>query len=326
MRAYATDRRGPISSLSLRDLPKPAPGAGELLIKVRAAAPNPADLTVLSGKGAAPFLHDSRFPLVPGHDFSGVVEQLGAGVSNHAVGDEVFGFLPYSRRTHQGSFADYLTAHAGTLAKKPKGLSHEEAAGAATVALTALQSLRDKAHLQPGQSVLINGASGGVGSYAVQIAKLLGGKVSAIASGAREEAVRALGAEAFYDYKKTRLAARKGEPDALGEPFDVIFDAVSNSSFSACAPWLKPSGAYVTLLLSKDLLLGKLRSLLSSKGCHFVVVEPRPADLSQLASWFEEGKLKPVLERAYPLEELPAALERMKRGDVRGKLAITVAA
>ncbi len=326
MRAYATDRRGAISNLTLRELPKPSPAPHQLLIRVRAAALNPADLKILFSAAAANFLHHPAFPMLLGYDFSGVVAEVGAAATGHAVGDEVYGFLPYTRKNRSGTFAEFVCVDAAEVGPKPKSISHEEAAAAATAALTALQGLRDKGRLAPGQAVLINGASGGVGSYAVQMAKLLGGAVSALCSAGKADAVRALGADTVYDYKTTHLAARKGEPGALDGRFDIVFDVASNASFGACAHLLAPRGAYVTLLPSPSLFVGKAQALFSQRSCDFVVVLSLAANLAQVSRWFDEGKLKPVLERTYPFAELPAALERMKSGEVRGKLALTVAA
>jgi len=319
MNAYAIDGYGDLSTLRLRDLPRPSPGPRELLVKVRAAALNPADLKVASGKDGGRFLHAGRFPLTLGFDFSGTVEALGAGVSGRAVGDEVFGFLPYSRSNRSGSFADYLVCAASAVGCKPANLSHEEAAASATTGVTALQALRDKGRLSRGQSVLINGASGGVGTYAVQIAHALGATVVATASAAKAGSVTALGALRVYDYKKTRLAD-------IEERFDMVFDVIANASYGDCAKLLKPHGSFISLLPSSRVFLGMARALFSSHRCAFLMASPRSADFDQLARWMSEGKVKPSVDRACPLAELPAALERLRSGEVRGKLAVTVSA
>jgi NADPH:quinone reductase-like Zn-dependent oxidoreductase len=318
MRAFATDRFGELSELRLQNLPKPSPGPGELLVQVRASAVNPADLKVLSGRGPAKFLHAARFPLILGYDFSGTVEALGAGVRGRAVGDEVFGFLPYSRKNRSGAFAEYLCAAQDSVGRKPGAVSHEEAAASATAACTALQGFRDQARLAAGQAVLVNGASGGVGVYAVQIAKALGARAFATASAGKADLVKDLGAERVYDYKTTPLGQ-------IGERFEMFFDVASNSSFAAAARLLKPGGTYVTLVPSPALLASAARSLFTSKRCRFVIVQSRAADLEQLARWFDEGKLKAGVERSYPLAEVPLALQRLASGEARGKLAITVA-
>ena len=175
---------------------------------MRAAAVNPADLKVLAHRGGGSFLHASRFPLILGFDFSGVVAEVGAAAGPHAIGDEVFGFLPYARSTRGGSFGEYVAVGADTVGPRPRSISHEQAAAAATSAATALQALR-KGKLAAGQTVLINGASGGVGSYAVQIAKILGATVIATCSASKIDHVKALGATRVYDYKTRRWPRSK---------------------------------------------------------------------------------------------------------------------
>ena len=317
MRAYAIDRRGTISDLRVRDFPKPVPAANELLVSVRAAALNPADLKVLAGRDGGGFLHAANFPFVLGFDFSGVVESIGASATGFAAGDEVFGFLPYARSTRSGAYAEYLTVSADAVGKKPKGLSHEEAASSATAAVTALCALREKGRLAAGQTVLINGASGGVGSFAVQIARNLGANVLAIASAAKADAVKSLGASQVFVYKTTPISEIKSQ-------LELVVDVAANSSYGACLHLLKPGGAYVSLLPSPALFLGMARALFSSRRCSFVMVKPRASEFAEIARWFDAGTLKPMLDRAYPFNELPIALERLQRGDVRGKLALTI--
>ncbi len=317
MRAYAIERRGTIADLRVMELPRPVPAANELLVRVRAAALNPADLKVLAGRDGGGFLHATNFPFALGFDFSGVVESVGAAATGYVAGDEVFGFLPYARSTRGGSFAEYLAVAADSVGKKPKMLSHEEAASAATAAMTALCALREKGRLAAGQTVLINGASGGVGSYAVQIARNLGANVLAIASAAKADAVKSLGASQVYDYKATPISEIKTQ-------VEMVLDVASNSTFGACLHLLKPGGSYVSLLPSPAMFLGMARALFSSRRCAFVMVKPHASDFAEIARWFDEGKLKPMLERSYPFNELPIALERLQRGDVRGKLALTV--
>jgi NADPH:quinone reductase-like Zn-dependent oxidoreductase len=315
MRAYASDKFGTVGDLRIMDVPKPVPTATELLIEVRAAAVNPADLKVLEHRDGGSFLHASKFPLILGYDFSGVVVEAPGG--SHAVGDEVFGFLPYARGTKNGTYAEFVAVGATTVGKKPKAISHEAAAAAATSAATALQGLR-KGRIASGHAVLVNGASGGVGSYAVQIAKCLGATVTATCSAAKTAFVKAQGADKMIDYKTTPLGA-------LEERFDIVFDVASSSGFGTCAKLLKPGGGYVALLPSPSLFFGMARAVFSSKRCGFIVVKPVAADFEELAAWFAEGKLKPLVDASYPLAELPVALERQRAGDIRGKLAITIA-
>ena len=174
MRGYAIDHFGTIDDLRLRDdLEAPTPGPGQVLVNVAAAALNPSEWKVLSGNTAGRFLHAPRFPLVLGYDFSGQIEALGAEVDDFEVGDSVFGFLPYSRKNRQGSLCELVAVPAETIAPKPDRVSHIEAACAATAGVTALQALSDKGRLDSDQRVLVNGASGGVGSYAIQIVRAM---------------------------------------------------------------------------------------------------------------------------------------------------------
>jgi NADPH:quinone reductase-like Zn-dependent oxidoreductase len=313
MRASAIERFGDVGEIAVRDIPEPEPADGELLVEVKAAAVNPADLKVLAHADGGSFLKSSKLPLVLGFDFSGVVANT-AGA--YKPGDHVFGFLPYRRSTRGGSFAERLTCAADGVGPKPKHLSHEQAAAAATTAMSALQCLRDR--FPPGGAVLINGASGGVGSYAVEIAKNLGaGLIVGTASAAKADYVKGLGAHRVVDYKTTPIRD-------VGAVFDVVVDAAASSSFGACAPILKPHGTYVTTLPSPAFVAGKLRAVFSSKKCKVLIVKNAADDFAQISRWFDEGKLSPILDRTYPLAEVPAALERLRSGDVRGKLAITI--
>ena len=316
MRAFAADRHGPISGLTLRDLPQPKPGTGQLLVRVHGAALNPADLKVLEHRDGGSFLHASKFPLLLGYDFSGVVAEIGAGATGHAVGDEVYGFLPYARGNRSGTFAEYVVVDAGRVGRKPRTLDHAASAAAATTACSALQALR-KGPALADRWVLIHGASGGLGSYAVQVAKALGARVVGTASAPKLDYVRGLGADEVVDYRATPLSK-------LDKKFALVLDAADASSFAECAPLLEPKGTYVTTLPSPRLALGMLRALFSSKRCAFFIARSDPRDLDQLREWFDAGKLRSAVERTYPFAELPAALETLRSGSNRGKLAVTI--
>ncbi len=317
MHAYMTNQYGDLGDLRLADIERPSPAADEVLVRVHAAAVNPADYKVLTGRDGGRFLHGSRFPLVLGYDFSGVVEQVGSAVSDPKVGDEVFGFLAYSRSNHQGTFAEYVSVNAETVGKKPMGTSHVDAACAATCASTALQALRDSCGVKSGAKVLVNGASGGVGSYAVSIAKALGASVWGTSSEEKSEFVKARGADRVIDYRKTRIGDLK-------ERFDVIFDAASSSSFSESSSKLAHGGTYLTLLPSARFALGIVRSLFSSKRCKVIVVRSRRPDLEQLATWMSKGELPSALSTSYPLREVPEALTAQRSNKVAGKIGILV--
>ena len=317
MRAAILDKHGPIDSLRIGEVETPTLRSGTMLVRVVAASINPADLKFIRGKDGGGFLHAKNFPTPIGFDFSGVVEQLGANVHGRAVGDEVFGHLPYSPTTKQGSFAELVLVKPGAVGLKPSSISHPEAAAAATAGCTALQGLRDRGRLKSGQRVLVNGASGGVGSFAVQIAAVLGAEVAGTSSAAKASFVRSLGVEQVIDYRETPLSS-------MSETFDVVFDAASMSSFGEAKQLLNRGGAYVTLLPSASLLGAMLLSVFSSKRCRFVTVQSRAADLEQLADWMVAGKLEASVEETFPLSDISTALSALDSGAVRGKLAVRI--
>ena len=317
MRAYALDKFGTIADVSLRELPDPTARPGEVVVAIAAAAVNPADLKVLAHTTAGGFLHASKFPLVLGYDFSGTIAAVGDGVTGRAAGDAVYGFLPYARSTRAGTFAERVAVGAGTVGRKSANVTHEQAAGAATSCATALQALRDKGRLQAGQRVLINGASGGVGSYAVQIAKILGARVTATASASKHAFVGKLGADRVVDYKATPLAS-------LQDKFEIVFDVASTSSYGNCSHLLVRGGVYITLLPSPGLFVAMVVARFVGKRARFVAVKPLAADFDQIAAWFDAGSLVPHLDSTFAFADLPRALERQREGAAQGKIAITV--
>lgn len=317
MRAAILRSTGPTNEVEVGTMAAPIHRSGELLVRVHASSVNPADVKVCTGGEGAGFIHAKRFPTAFGFDFSGVVEQVGSAVSSGAVGDEVFGHLPYSMTTRQGAFADYVSIPSAQVGIKPAGVPHEHAASSATAGLTALQGLRDKGRLQAGQRVLINGASGGVGSFAVQIARLLGAEIWGTSSAAKADFVRSLGASEVIDYRATPI----GE---LTELFDVILDAASTSSYAETKHLLTRHGAYVTLLPSGSLLTGMLSSGLSRRRCTVVTVRSRKADLEQLGAWLASGELNPSVQATFALDRISEALAELESGKVRGKVAVRV--
>ncbi|MBK9071354.1 MAG: NAD(P)-dependent alcohol dehydrogenase [Myxococcales bacterium] len=319
MKAQSILARGEPSSVALRDVTSPVPSAGEVLVRVHAAALNPADLKVLRGKDGGGFLHAGAFPLVLGFDFSGVVEALGAGAVGFEVGQPVFGFLPYAMNNRQGSLGELVVVPTSAIAIKPASLSHAQAAALATAGCTALQALRDDGRLRAGGSVLVNGASGGVGSLAVQIARQLGAaEVWATCSAGKLAAVAALGADKVVDYKVTALGA-------LGRRFDVVLDAASTSSATACADIMVRGGTYVTLLPSAGLLWGKLSGWFSQRRATFAMTKSRAADLAQLAAWQAAGAVIVPIAQTFAFEQTIEALTVLDAGTHVGKLVVRVA-
>lgn len=318
MRAAILRKNGPTDSVEVGQMAAPAQRRDEVLVRVHAAAVNPADLKVCSGTDGGAFIHSKKFPMAIGYDFSGVVEKVGVAVVGRRVGDPVFGHLPYAMSTRQGSFADYVAVKPDEIGVKPEALSDLDAAASATAGCTALQALRDKGRLESGQRVLVNGASGGVGSFAVQIARLLGAEVWATASAKKAEFVRSLGATEVIDYRSTPMAS-------IGQTFDLVLDAASMSSYAEVEPLLARGGGYLTLLPSGSLVAGMARSLVARKRCTFVAVKSRAADLDQLGSWLAAGQLSASVHATFDLAAITDALAKLASGSVQGKVAVRVA-
>jgi NADPH:quinone reductase-like Zn-dependent oxidoreductase len=317
MKAWIIERRGDISQLKRSDAADPAAGPNDLVVEVKGAAMNSADLKVLSGRDGGTFLHSNGFPIRMGYDYAGIVREMGPEVRDWRVGQEVYGFLPYSMKTTQGSFSDLLRIVPSQTAAKPKNADFAEAACMATAASTALQALRDKGRLQAGQTVLVNGASGGVGACAVQIGKIMGAKVWGTCRQEKAEQVTRWGAHEVIDYQKTPFGV-------LNQTFDVILDAASTLSFSKVAPKLRPRGVYVTLLPSLSLLFGLVHSFFASQSCVFFAVQPRRDDLRQIAQWVEEERLIPPVDIIFSLSQLPDAFNEVISRKTKGKVGLRV--
>jgi NADPH:quinone reductase-like Zn-dependent oxidoreductase len=317
MKAYAIKKYGTISDIEQIEIDCPAIGNQDVRVRVKSAAINPADLKVITGKNGGKFIHSGRSPIGLGFDFSGIIEKTGREVTLLNRGDAVFGFLPYARKTVQGSFADYVVVKSGTIAKKPSSIPHTEAATAATTGSTALQALVDIGGIKPGQKVLINGASGGVGTFAVQIARSFEVEVWGTCSAKNIDYLKSIGVEQALDYRQKSLKD-------LDETFDIILDAVSKASFNECKRILAPNGTYITLLPSFGYVTGKIQSIFSSRKCAACYVQPRSADLGRLATMIEEKVIKTPVAKVFPVAELQKALEKYIAGGVRGKIGITI--
>ena len=309
--------------LALENIARPVPGDGQVLIKVHASSVNPAEWYRVSGQ---PYLirldsgigapEHSRV----GFDMAGVVESVGPNVTLFKPGDEVFGGV-------NGAFAEYVIAREkGAVVHKPTNLSFEEAAGIPIAAITALQGLRDSGRLKAGHKVLINGASGGVGTYAVQIAKALGADVTGVCSTRNVELVRSLGADHVVDYTK-------GNFTDSAQQYDLILDNVGNHSYFDLASVVKPDGIVVTVGGSKrNPWLGPIWRItwrlavapFIDQELPFFIARVNKADLELLAGWAREGKLKTHIDRRYPLAQSAEALEYLGGQRARGKVIITV--
>jgi NADPH:quinone reductase-like Zn-dependent oxidoreductase len=322
MKAIAYDKYGSFDVLALRDIDKPAVKENEVLVRVRAVSLQIGDCFGVRG---APYMMRMYTGLlkpkwgVPGFDFAGQVEAMGNGARQFKAGDEVFG-------SSQAACAEYAVAREDQLVPKPAGLSFEEAAAIPTAALTALRGLRDVGKVQVGQKVLINGASGGVGHFAVQIAKaLLGAEVTGVCSTKNVEMVRSIGADHVIDYRKEDFTQG-------GKRYDVILDNVENRSLSDVRRVLTPSGTLVLnsgtgargigmlVRLAKPLVL----SPFSRQSLRRYLVKPNQADLVFLRDLAEAGKLRPVIHRTYPLSETAAALAYIEAGHAAGKVVVTM--
>jgi NADPH:quinone reductase-like Zn-dependent oxidoreductase len=324
MKAIVQDRYGPPADvLGIRELTRPDPEADEVLIRVHAAAIHPGDWMVVTGR---PYLMRPLFGLpgprksTPGFDVAGVVEAVGDAVVELQPGDEVFGQCG-------GSCAEYVATDPERLAAKPAGLTFADAAACPLSGDAALRALRDAGRTQPGDRILINGASGGVGTFAVQIAKSMGAEVTAVCSTRNVELVRALGADHVVDY--TREDFTRGE-----RRYDLVLDNVGNRSMAACRGVVAPGGTYVpnngtsgsrwTGTLGRTLAALALSAVVPRQGKPFLALGDR-ADLLVLKELLEAGRVRPVIDRSYPLADVPLAFQYLEEGHARGKVVIEVA-
>ncbi len=287
--------------------------AYQVRIRVRAAALNPKD--VFLRKGRFRLLARAPFPRLVGHDYAGVVEACGEAVLGLAPGTRVFGALSWSGR--QGSLADELVVPAGTFGRMPDAMTFEDAAAMPIAALTGLQALRDVARLSPGESVLVHGASGGVGTFAVQIAKRLGARVTTTSSARNTDLCRGLGADETLDYAADVHLDRR---------YRVVFDVMGNLGFAASKRALEPRGIYVSTVPSLRLLADVASTRLSARRAALVVVASREQDLETLASWYTEGALRSVIDDVFALEDFAAAFARLESRRARGKIVVRVSA
>jgi NADPH:quinone reductase-like Zn-dependent oxidoreductase len=302
--------------LEMTEIPLPVPGQNEVRVKVIAAAVNPAEEKVLHGGMVGRFLHAYSTPLVLGWDFSGIVDALGNGVSDLPINTAVWGHLAFTPSQRQGTFSEYVVIPRDELAAKPDDVSFDVAAAAATVTMTALQSLRDLGRLKEGRKALIIGAGGGIGAVAIGIAKRLGGHVTAICSAADFERVKALGADDLIDY-------RSDDPLGNEATYDVVFDTPAVHTFSECANILRPGGSYVTTLPNAALVTGKMSTLFSSKSCHFIQVASRQDDLELVGEWLSDGLEVPI-DSTFAVADLAAALARQSSRERKGRVVVSV--
>ncbi len=322
MKAITQDVYGRPEVLGLREVEVPVPSDDQVLIRVEASSLNMFDWHMTTG---TPYmtrmvagLRRPKQP-VPGADVAGVVELVGRNVTRFAVGDEVFGGVGW------GAFAEYTVASERGITHKPDGITFEQAAATSLAGMTALQGLRDVGGLEAGHRVLINGASGGVGTFAVQIAKALGAEVTAVCSTTKVEMVRSIGADKVVDYTWDDYTESE-------QGYDLLLDNAGNRPWRRTKRVLAPGGINVTITGPKHRWMGPVRNLIarrvassfSRKRMASFTAAMKQADLETLAGWLEAGEIEPVIERTYPLAEVPEALRYLGEGHALGKVVIEI--
>ncbi|MGA9587537.1 MAG: NAD(P)-dependent alcohol dehydrogenase [Terracidiphilus sp.] len=324
MKAIVHREYGSADVLKLEEVSNASPKENEVLIKVRAAAVNPMDWHLMRGTPSfVRFFTGMKKPKRTslGGDMAGDVVSVGAAVTNLRPGDAVFGAV-------DGSFAEYVCAPASIVAIKPPNMTYEQSAAAPIGGLTALQALRDKAKLQPGQRVLINGASGGVGTFAVQISKWIGAKVTGVCSTRNMELVRGIGADCVVDYTHEDFATD-------GERYDAIFDLVGNRPLAAFRSVLNPRGVFIACggggpeTPASRLLAGMIEQLVlgwfTSQRLVGILAQRKKDDLELLSKLMTSGDITPVIDRSFGLSEVPQAIRYLEAGHARGKVVVSVA-
>ncbi|WHZ00724.1 NAD(P)-dependent alcohol dehydrogenase [Neobacillus sp. YX16] len=322
MKAIVYKKYGPPDVLEVTEVEKPIPNDNQVLVKVHASSVNFGNLVLLKGE---PFLARFAFGLlkpkysIPGGDMAGTVEAVGKDVIQLQPGDEVFGDLSSSG---WGAFAEYVAVPENALALKPANLSFEEAAAAPMAGVTALQGLRDKGKIQQGQKVLINGASGGVGTFAVQIAKALGAEVTGVCSTRNVDILQSLGADQVIDYTREKFTENKNT-------YDLILGVNGHQPLSEYKRSLKPNGIFVHVggsgsQMFQALTVGAWISKTSSKKMGTFLQRANQKDLVIMKELMESGKVKPIIDRQYSLSEVPEAFRYFEQGHAQGKVVITV--
>jgi NADPH:quinone reductase-like Zn-dependent oxidoreductase len=322
MKAIVYHEYGQADVVKCEEIEKPLPKDDEVLIRVRAASVNPLDWRLMAGK--PPLLRlffGLRKPRSgrPGVDVAGGVEAVGSKVTQFKPGDEVFGSC-------RGAFAEYACSGESKIAMKPDNVTFEQAASINVAGLTALQGLRDKGKIQPGSKVLINGAAGGVGTFAVQIAKSFGAHVTGVCNTRNIEMVRSIGADEVIDYTQDDFTTSN-------QRHDLILDCVGNHSFSACRRVLNTGGRFVMvggphdpsmILLLAEMIKDVLVSVFISQKAVMFIAKSSQDDLTLIGQLIATGKIKPVIERRYTLSEAADAIGHVEEGHARGKVVITL--
>src|SRR5882757_2033704 len=307
MKAVVAHEYGAPEVLKFEDVPRPEPNEDEALVRVIASSVNPADPLTLSGKYAKEF--GTHLPLIAGYDIAGVVEKTGANVTKLKVGDAVYGYPTFG-----GGWADYVTVKESEVAAKPKSLNFVESAAVPMGALTAWQALVDVAKLQPGQTILIHGGSGGVGSFAIQIAKARGARVIATASTANQDLLKQLGADLAVDYTKTKF-------EDVAKNVDAVLDPVGKETLARSYGVVKKGGIVMSLVASPDPVECKKREI---RGAG-ISAHADADDLTEIAQLVDAGKIKPIVTEILPLTDAVKAQQQAATHHTRGKVVLRIA-
>jgi NADPH:quinone reductase-like Zn-dependent oxidoreductase len=317
MKAIVRTKYGPPDGLQFTEVEKPTPQDNEVLIKLRAASVNPLDLFTMRGAPLIRLIPGLRAPKDKrlGVDVAGQIEAAGRNVTQFKPGDEVFG-------VSRGAFAEYACAAEDKLALKPANISFEEAAAVPVAGITVLQGLRDEGHIQQGQKVLVDGASGGVGTFAVQIAKSFGAEVTAVCSTRNVDTARSIGADHVIDYTREDFTRS-------GQRYDLILGANAHHSIFDYRRALSDDGIYVVVggdlaRIFRTILLAPLLSRIGRKKTRFFIAKINQKDLAFLKGLLEAGKVVPVIDRRYALSDVAEALRYLEQGHARGKIVLTV--
>jgi NADPH:quinone reductase-like Zn-dependent oxidoreductase len=312
MKAAIIQEYGSVDVLQYAEVEKPQIKPNQLLVKVHASSVNPIDWKIR--KGMLKVLTGNKFPKILGLDVAGEVVEVGSQVTGYQVGDAVYG----SVELFGGAYAEYATVPQKWVALKPNNISYVEAAAIPGSGITALEALRNLGEIKPGQTVLVNGAAGGVGMFGVQIAKAFGAEVTGVCSRPKIDLVKSLGADFVIDYTKEDFT--KGN-----KQYDIIFDAVAKQSFSNCKRVLKPNGIYISTLPSLEIFIqGALTSFLPGQKSKFVFNNPSTKNLLYMNELIEAGKVRVIIDRTYPLPEIAAAHAYSESERAAGKIGITV--
>ncbi|MCW5312571.1 zinc-binding dehydrogenase [Nostoc sp. KVJ3] len=310
MKAVVIRRYGAAEVLQYEDVEQPKIEPTQLLVKVGASSVNPIDWKIR--KGMLSLIIGSKFPKILGFDVAGEVVEVGSGVTRFKPGDAIYGSTSFPG----GGYAEFAAIPENLAALKPTNLSYEEAAAVPLAALTALQALRDQGNIQTGQNILINGAAGGVGIFAVQIAKALGAVVTGVSSTKNLDLVKSLGSDRVIDYTQQDFTEDTAQ-------YDIIFDAVGKRSLSETKRVLKPNGVYITTVPNPKVMLEiVLTAFLPGQKAKFLFEKPNAKDLLFLKELIEAGKIRVVIDRTYPLQELAAAHIYSETGRAVGKIAL----